>query len=86
MAHPQVFKQCEQTLRATYSHLTLMSGEGDLVDTAKAAEELAKGNLPSTTAILGPKTLADHYHFDIIAKDLQDKKDNLTRFLVVARQ
>ncbi len=86
MAHPQVFKQCEQTLQERYPYLTLQSGEGDLVDTAAAAAELAKGNLSPTTAILGPKTLAEHFDFDIIAEELQDKKDNLTRFLVVARQ
>jgi prephenate dehydrogenase len=85
MAHSQVFKQCEKTLREQYPHLTLVTGENDLMDTAKAAEELAKGNLPKTTAILGPKTLATHFGFNIIAEELQDKKDNLTRFLLVTR-
>lgn len=85
MAHPQVFKQCEQTLKEKYPHLTLTSGEGDLLDTAAAAAQLAKGNLPKGTAILGPHTLASYFDFDIIAEDLQDKKDNLTRFLLVKR-
>jgi hypothetical protein len=86
MAHPQVFKQCQLTLKEQFSSLKQISGENDIVDTARAAEELAKGNLSNTTAILGPKTLASHFNFDIIAKELQDKKDNLTRFLLVARQ
>lgn len=85
MAHPQVFKQCEHTLKQTYPYLKLISGEGDLVDTAKAAEELAKGTLPKNTAILGPKILAEHFKFDSIAEELQDNKDNLTRFLLVTR-
>ncbi len=85
MAHPQVFRQCEQTLKEKFPHLKLLSGEGDLVDTARAAAELAAGNLPKNTAILGPQTLSKHFDFDIIAEQLQDKKDNLTRFLLVTR-
>jgi hypothetical protein len=85
MAHPQVLKQCERTLTEKYSHYTLMSGEGDLVDTAKAAEQLAKKNLPKNVAILGPVNLATRYDFDIVAENLQDKQDNFTRFLLVKR-
>ncbi len=85
MAHPQVLKQCEKTLGEQYKHLTLQSGTGDMVDTAKAAEQLSLGKLPKNVAILGPKTLAVRYNFDIIAENLQDKKDNFTRFLLVKR-
>ena len=85
MAHPQVLKQCEQTLAKKYSHFKLISGTGDLVDTAKAAERLAKGKLQNKIAILGPLTLAKRYHFDVLDENLQDKKDNYTRFLLVKR-
>lgn len=85
MAHPQVFRQCAQTVAKHFPHLRLVSGEGDLVDTARAAHELAHGNISKETAILGPQTLAKHFDFDIIASELQDKKDNLTRFLLVTR-
>jgi arogenate dehydrogenase (NADP+), plant len=85
MAHPQVLKQCERTLAERYSHFKLISGTGDLVDTAKAAERLAKGKLPNNIAILGPLTLAKRYHFDVLDENLQDKKDNYTRFLLVKR-
>jgi arogenate dehydrogenase (NADP+) len=85
MAHPQVLKQCERTLAENYSKYTLMSGDGDLVDTAKAAEQLAQKNIPKNVAILGPVNLATRYDFDIIAENLQDKKDNFTRFLLVKR-
>jgi prephenate dehydratase len=56
-----------------------------MVDTAKAAEQLSLGKLSKSIAILGPKNLSDRYNFDIIAENLQDKKDNLTRFLLVKR-
>lgn len=85
MAHPQVLAQCRQTLRRKFGKHNLESGKGDLLDTAMAARHLANGLLPKTTAILGPKTLSEIYGFDIIAENLQDKKDNLTRFLLVKR-
>ncbi len=85
MAHPQVFAQCKQTLMNNFSQYKLISGEGDLVDTARAAEYLATDKLPKATAILGAIGLAEKYNLDIIAENLQDKKDNLTRFLLVKR-
>lgn len=85
MAHPQVFAQCKQTLMINFSQYKLISGKSDLVDTARAAEYLATDKLPKTTAILGAIGLAEKYNFDIIAENLQDKQDNLTRFLLVKR-
>lgn len=85
MAHSQVLIQCQQTLAQKYGNYKLETGKGDLMDTAKAAEAVANGKLPKPTAILGPKILAKTYGFDIVDEHLQDKKDNLTRFLVVAR-
>ena len=85
MAHPQVLKQCEKTLAQKYPHLKLQSGTGDIVDTAKAAEQLAHDKLSKNIAILGPVNLAERYDFDILDENLQDKKDNYTRFLLVKR-
>lgn len=83
MAHPQVLKQCKSTLSDKYSHLKLTSGDGDLLDTAKAAEALTHGDLPENIAILGPKGLSELYNLDIIAENLQDDKTNITDFLLV---
>ncbi len=85
MAHPQVFRQCQSTLKEKYSYLKLLSGVGDLIDTAKAAQALAKGTVPKTTAILGPRRLSELYDLEIIAKNLQDDKTNNTSFLLVQR-
>jgi len=85
MAHPQVFRQCKSTLAKKYSKYKLISGKNDLVDTAKAAWALAKGKIAKNTAILGPKTLAKIYGLKIIAKNLQDDKNNITTFFVVKR-
>ena len=85
IAHPQVFAQCKNTLKNKFNKYKQISGKGDLIDTAKAANYLAKMKIPKTTAILGPSGLALKYNLDIIAEDLQDQKDNLTRFLLVKR-
>ncbi|MFA5995984.1 MAG: prephenate dehydrogenase/arogenate dehydrogenase family protein [Patescibacteria group bacterium] len=85
IAHPQVLKQCQSTLKKHYGSYKLVSGKGDLVDTARAALVLAKNKLPGNYAILGPKGLADRYNFEIIGKNLQDDKTNNTTFFVVKR-
>jgi len=86
MAHDQVFKQCKQTLQKKYPQYTLKVGSGDYIDTAKAAEGLARGKIEKNTAILGPKILARIYDFDSIEENLQDSKNNLTTFFMVERK
>ncbi|MDO8561332.1 MAG: prephenate dehydrogenase/arogenate dehydrogenase family protein [bacterium] len=85
MAHPQVFAQCKNNLKEKYPNLKLVSGEGDLIDHAVVAKELAAGNLPKSTATMGSKTLAQIYDLKIVEDNLQDAKENYTSFLQVAR-
>lgn len=85
MCHPQVLAQCKQNLAEKYPHLKQASGEGELVDTAKVAEALAHEQLPKSIAVLGPKTLAKLYGFQIFDDNLQDLKENYTRFVHVER-
>ena len=61
MAHPEVFRQCAQTLKSNYPNLTQFSGQGELIDTARAAEFVALGKLPRDYAILGNKEIAQIY-------------------------
>ncbi len=85
MAHPQVLKQCTNTLAAKYPQLLTKSGEGELIDTARAAEALAKGELKPSTAILGPAGLARMYAFTTIDTNLQDDMTNRTTFIIIKR-
>ena len=85
MAHPQVLKQCKDTLQSKYSDYKLKSGKGDLVDTAKLAEALVKGKIKKETYILGPKSLSDMYLLKIVDKNLQDDDTNETSFLLVEK-
>ena len=79
-------KSCAATLKKNYPKLKLISGVGDLVDTANAAKALSLKKISETTAILGPKGLAELYNFEIIAEDLQDDNENFTTFLIVKRK
>ncbi len=85
MAHPQVFKQCKNNVEKFYPNLKTVSGKGDLVDTARAAEALSKNKLPKTYAILGSKSIADLYNLEIVQADLQDDKENFTSFVLLKR-
>ncbi|HEY4526178.1 MAG TPA: prephenate dehydrogenase/arogenate dehydrogenase family protein [Candidatus Paceibacterota bacterium] len=85
MAHDQVLKQCRKTLRKKYPKARFITGGGDLIDTARAAQALAHGKISRNTFILGPARLAELYDLKIVARDLQDNPDNLTTFLLVSR-
>ena len=85
MAHSQNFLQCKKNLAKKYPDLSLVRGQGDLLDTARCAEALAKSKIDKNTAILGPKILAEIYNLEIIDENLQDSRDNLTSFFLVSR-
>lgn len=85
MTHPQVLKQCRKTLSHKYKHFKLKTGQKDLIDSAKVAQLLASNKLPKTIAVMGSQVLAKFNNLDIIDKDLQDDKNNYTRFLIVEK-
>jgi prephenate dehydrogenase len=85
MTHPQVIKQCKRTLKKKYSNINITSGTGDLIDHAAVAEKLGKGQVDKNIAVIGPEILASIYGLEIIDKNLQDDKENLTSFLLVSR-
>lgn len=85
MTHPQVLKQCKKNLEMKYERLKQTSGEGDLVDHAKVAELLGKGEIPLNVATMGSKVLAEIHGLQIIEESLQDLNENFTSFLWVER-
>jgi len=85
MAHSQNFRQCKDNLSKKYPGLKQVSGQGDLVDTARCAEALSKNMNDKNTAILGPKILSEIYDLKIIDENLQDSQNNLTTFFLVNR-
>ena len=85
MAHPQVFRQCRNNLEKKYCRLEQKSGEGDLIDHAKVAELLGKGEMPHNIAIMGSKVLAEIHNLKIVEDGLQDSDSNFTQLLWVER-
>jgi len=85
MTHPQVLAQCQETLRRKYPNLRQTSGEGDLIDHAKVAELLARGDVAPSVATMGSSVLADIYGLRVIEDNLQDLGENFTSFLWVER-
>ena len=83
MAHPQVLLQCKNNLVRKYSNLIQLSGDGNLLDTAKAAEALIDGSIPKNTAILGNYDLSKIYNLEVIENNLQDNDKNFSTFLLV---
>jgi prephenate dehydrogenase/prephenate dehydratase len=85
MTHPQVLRQCHTNLEKKYASLRQTSGEGDLVDHAKVAELMGKGELPKNVATMGSKVLADINGLVVVEDNLQDLEENFTSFLWVER-
>lgn len=86
MTHPQVLRQCKQTLEEKYPNLKQTSGEDELVDHALVAECLSKKKLPKNIAVMGSKVLAKIYDLKIVEDNLQDAEENYTSFMQVARE
>jgi prephenate dehydratase len=85
MSHPQVFAQCKTTLPEKYPELKQISGQGELIDHANVAKQMAAKKLPKNVATMGSKVLAELYGLKIVEDNLQDAKENYTSFLVVSR-
>ena len=47
---------------------------GEYADTAKAAEDLAKGKLPKTTAVIASRNAAQMHKLKILDESIQDIK------------
>lgn len=79
VSHPQALAQCENTL----SKLGVIREAVD--DTAGAAQFIAAHNLRDTGAVASARA-AEIYGLDVLADGIQDDLDNVTRFLMLARE
>ncbi|RCV45312.1 hypothetical protein SETIT_9G444000v2 [Setaria italica] len=80
MSHPQALAQCEHTLTG----LGIEHREA-VDDTAGAAKFVAEQMLQDTGAIAS-SLAAKLYGLDVLAENIQDDKDNVTRFMMLARE
>ena len=79
-SHDQALKQCRAYLKKNWPEAKLEEYE----DTAKAAEDLASGKLPKTTAVIASKTAAEVYSLQVLEASIQDLTSNFTTFLAVS--
>ena len=81
ISHPQALAQCENTL----TKLGLNVAREAVDDTAGAAEFVAAKNLLDTAAIASARA-AELYGLQILADGIQDDPNNVTRFVMLARE
>lgn len=80
-SHDQALKQCRMYLKRVWNHIDIE----EYADTAKAAEDLANGTLPDTTAVIAPRRCAEIYGLEILEESIQDLKFNYTTFIVATK-
>lgn len=81
VSHDQALKQCRMYLRRVWGKTKLR----EYADTAKAAEDLAKGKLPKNTAVIASRTAAQLYKLRVMEESIQDLKFNYTTFIVAEK-
>lgn len=79
LSHPQALAQCRQYLREHYPEAEIRT-TGSTSHAARLAQEF-----PEMAAVAGADT-AEKYGLHILAREIQDASDNVTRFIVAARK
>ncbi len=75
-SHPQAFRQTDHYREANYPGWA----EHAVDDTALAAEYLAKGILPATTAVICSMQAGLSWNLEMIAQNVEDSSENRTTF------
>jgi prephenate dehydratase len=78
-SHIHALGQCRKVIRK-HRWKPVVAG-----DTAGAARLVSEEGDP-TKAALAPRLAADLYHLDIVAEDVEDTDNNVTRFVVLSRE
>ncbi len=76
-SHVQARLQCERYLQRKWPNIPFV----DYEDTAKAAEDLASGKLPPTTAVIASLGAARVHKLKVLEPSIHDDKFNFTRFI-----
>jgi prephenate dehydratase len=82
LTHPQVPGQCARFLRGELGHARVLPASS----TAEAVRIVTRDGAPRGQAALGTRLAADIYGGTVIRKDVQDRDDNETRFVWLARR
>ncbi|KMZ56867.1 Prephenate dehydratase [Zostera marina] len=79
LSHPQALAQCEHTL-------TKLAVVKEAVDDTAGAAQFVSINQFRDTAAVASSLASKIYGLDILVHDIQDDSDNITRFLMLARE
>ena len=80
-SHDQALKQCRMYIKRVWPDAEVVP----YADTAKAAEDLANGTLPDTTAVIASRGCSALYGLSILEESIQDLKFNYTTFVVASK-
>ncbi len=81
VSHDQALKQCRMYLKRTWPKVKI----AEYRDTAEAAKDLGRGILPSTVAVIAPRSCAKLYGLEVLEEAIQDLKFNFTTFVVAQK-
>jgi len=79
-SHPQAFGQCETFLGAYLKGIERI----DVSSTSRAAK-IVKEDITGTSAAIASNLAAEIHDIDILAKGIEDRADNTTRFFVLRK-
>lgn len=79
-SHPQAFGQCEIFLGAFLKGIERI----DVTSTSKAAQ-LVKEDTTGTSAAIASQIAAEVHNLHVLAKGIEDREDNTTRFFVLRK-
>ena len=80
-SHPQALEQCRKFIKANLPNATIRS----VNDTAISIRDIASSTDRSVAAIAS-RSAGEIYHSIILAEDIEDIKNNTTRFLILAKE
>ncbi len=80
ISHPQAFGQCEMFLGAYLKGVERI----DAGSTSRAAE-MVKEDTTGASAAIASRLAADVHGLDVLAKSIEDREDNKTRFFILRK-
>lgn len=80
ISHPQALAQCQNFISKTFGS---DMEQIEKASTSKAAQELL--SLDETYAAIANQRSAELFHLNILAKNINDERDNKTRFVMLSR-
>jgi chorismate mutase / prephenate dehydratase len=78
-SHPQAIAQCRGFLHKNFPTVPL-------VEVRSTAEAARRASIEPGTAAIASELAAEFYKLDIVEKKIEDRVNNITRFLVIGRQ